>query len=72
MNSVVIQQDCNGLSSVAVAGVSAPQAVPSGSAGNAKALFSSSIQMTVTSPLAWTCDTQGPVFKGIQVTPNFK
>lgn len=72
MNSVAIERDYNNLSSVAVMGVSAPQVIPSGQAGNAKQLFSSSISITASSALAWTFDTQGPVFKGITVTPNIK
>ena len=72
MNSNVIQQDCNNISAISVEGVSAIKQVPTGSAGNAKQLYMSNISVPIASVLSWTCDTQGPVFKGVNITNNIK
>lgn len=72
MNSNAIQKDCNNVSAVTVDGVSAIKEVPIGSSGNAKQLYMSNISVSIASVLSWVCDTQGPVFKGVNTTNNFK
>lgn len=72
MNSNVIRQDCNNINAISVQAVSSIKEVPMGSTGNAKQLYMSNISMSIASVLSWTCDTQGPVFKGVNTTNNFK
>ena len=72
MNSNAIQRDCNNVSAVTVETVSAIKEVPMGAAGNAKQLYMSNISMLIASVLSWTCDTQGPVFKGVSIVNNIK
>ena len=43
-----------------------------GESGNAKQLYASNISVPISSVLSWTHDTQGPVFKGMEITNNIK
>lgn len=72
MNCYSIMADCNSLHFFNVSGVSAPKEVEYGQAGNAKKLYSSTISVITQSSVQWNTDTQGPVFKGLRVTSNFK
>ena len=72
MNSNTIQQDCNNISAISVQGVSTIREVSMGESGNAKQLYASNISVPISSVLSWTHDTQGPVFKGMEITNNIK
>lgn len=72
VNSYSILQDCNSLRFFQVQSISAPTEVGEGQAGNAKKLYSSTISILTQSALVWSSDTQGPVFRGLKTTSNFK
>lgn len=68
INAQVLAADSRILSTINVAGTSAPQEITAEQIKNAKPIYQQVIGLRATGGLSWTTDTQGPVFRGIHLS----
>ena len=68
LNAQLLAADSRILSTLNVAGTSAPQEITAEQIKNAKPIYQQVIGLKATGGLSWTTDTQGPVFRGIHLS----
>jgi hypothetical protein len=68
MHEKLLVTDCGLISTFKVQGMTAPKKTDD--QAQAKDTFESIIQISTSGNLAWTVDTQGPVFRGLRIKPN--
>lgn len=68
LNAQLLAADSRILSTLNVAGTSAPQEITAEQVKNAKPIYQQVIGLKATGGLSWTTDTQGPVFRGIHLS----
>lgn len=55
------------ISGFRVSSVTAPQIIKIGQSANAKVIYEQKINVVIVGGISWTSDTQGPVFRGIEM-----
>ena len=70
INANALVMDNGMISEFHVQAVSAPKMEDAGTKSNAKPVYVQQISIIVTGGISWTTDTQGPVFRGIQLQQN--
>ena len=70
INSNALVQDNGMISEFHLQGITAPKMEDAGTKSNAKPIYEQKIAIVVTGGISWTTDTQGPVFRGIELQAN--
>lgn len=70
MHARLFPSDNGMISDFAVLGSSAPQKIEVDQVGNAREIYQLVITVTASGGIAWTIDSQGPVFRGITAKPR--
>lgn len=66
INETELIQDNGMISEFHVTGVSAPEMLQIGTGAHAKVIYQQKISIMTTGGIAWTRDTQGPIFRGVE------